>query len=171
MRFIKYILVVFAVAALVGSLTMVFAQKGTETGKGQMGGRRPDGPPMPPRGFNPRMFEELNLTDEQKTQIKTLHENARTASEQYFEKLKGSREQIKAIVQAQTFNEEQARQILSAKAQAETELEIIHLRTESAIYNLLTAEQKTKLAELEKNRPEFRRGGDFRKGSPPPTQN
>jgi protein CpxP len=166
MRILKYILVVLAIAALVGSITMVFAQteKGNEKVKTE--GRRPDGPPM--RGFNPRMFEELNLTDEQKTQIKTLHENARTASEQYFEKLKGGHEQIKAIVQAQTFNEEQARQILNAKAQAETELEIIHLRTESGIYNLLTAEQKTKLAELEKNRAEFRRGGDFRKGLPPP---
>lgn len=164
MQVIRKLFVVFALVAIVSSLSVIFAQ--TKKGAGQKDGMPP--PPMQRGGFNPRMFEELNLSDEQKTQIKTLMDNARTASEQYHEKIRSSHDQMKSIIEASAFNEEQARQILNAKAQAETEIEIIHLRTESAIYKLLTVEQKTQLEQLKQKRPEFPRGGEFRQGPPPP---
>ncbi len=108
------------------------------------------GPGGPPRGEDP-MFSQLNLTDAQKQQIKALHEKARTDSEAYHDQLEGSREQMHAIVEAATFDEAAARVLLAKEAQVETELKLIRIRTDNAIYNVLTAEQKAKLDQLRRN--------------------
>jgi Spy/CpxP family protein refolding chaperone len=47
-----------------------------------------------------------------------------------------------------TFDENQARQILTSKAQIMTEMQITRLKTDIAIRNILTAEQKTQLETL-----------------------
>lgn len=156
---------VLVLAVLAGSLTVMFAQSRNNAVKSSF--ERPEGAPPPPRhgGFHPRLLEQLNLTDAQKTQTRELHDTARAASEQYFTALNNARTQLKSVVEAANFNEEQARQILAAKNAAETELEIIRLRTDSAIYNLLTVEQKAKLAEFEHQRPP--RGGKGRGGFRP----
>ena len=153
----------FILAMAVGSLVIGFAQQG----RGDLKRPGPDGPvgrggppPGGPRGgLHPRLLERLNLSDAQMQQARALHEQARTDSEKYFEQLESADEQLKAVVQAASFNEEQARQLLADKAKALTELEMIRLRTDSAVYNLLTAEQKTSLAQLEQELPDFHRRG------------
>ncbi|MGC2238937.1 MAG: hypothetical protein WA584_22470 [Pyrinomonadaceae bacterium] len=65
-------------------------------------------------------------------------------------------------VESGNFNEEKARQILSTKWQAQTEMEIIRLRSDAAILNLLTTEQKTQLAGLKEKRPQVPPGDGFR---------
>ena len=59
------------------------------------------------------------------------------------------------MVEGGSFNEENARQILTAKASAMTELEILRLRADAAIFGILTAEQKAQLAQLKEERPPF----------------
>jgi protein CpxP len=168
MKNLKSLLIVFVFALIIGSLTMSFAQ----TGNGKRGGARDEGsfgapPPGGPGGLNPRIIEQLNLTDAQKEQIRVLHENARTASEQYFDQLKTIHDQLKTVAEGGTFNEAQAREVLAAKAKITTELELIKLRTDAAIFNLLTAEQRTKLEELKDQHPGPPRvRGDFRPNAP-----
>ena len=108
------------------------------------------GGPGGPRGEDP-MFRELNLTDAQKQQIKTLREKARTDSEAYHDQLEASRDQMRALVEASAFDEAAVRALLAKEAQAETELKQIRIRTDNAIYNVLTAEQKAKLEELRRD--------------------
>lgn len=172
MKSLRKITVVLVLAVLAGSLTVMLAQSKNNSVKSGL--ERGAGVPPPRGAFHPRLLEQLNLTDGQKTQFRELHENARAASEQHFTALNNARTQLKAVVEGASFNEEQARQILAAKNQAETELEIIRLRTDSAVYNLLTAEQKAKLVELEQQRP-MRGGkgrrGDIRPDAPPPAEN
>jgi Spy/CpxP family protein refolding chaperone len=163
MKHLKYMFGALLLAAVVGSLVIGFGQQG----KGDSRGPRPDGEmgrggPPPhggPGGFHPRMLEQLNLSEAQATEIRALHEQARTASEQYFEQMKSVHEQLKALSQAATFNEEQARALLAEKAKVSTELELIRLRTDSAIYNKLTAEQKASLTQFEQEHPGFHRKG------------
>jgi Spy/CpxP family protein refolding chaperone len=113
--------------------------------QGPGGGRGPGGP----RGGGPGLpFAQLDLTEEQKTQIKALHEKARTDSETYHEQLKPVRESLRTAIESSTFDEAAVRALLVKEAQLMTELNVIRTRTENAVYNLLTAEQKTKLAEL-----------------------
>ncbi len=121
-----------------------------------------------------RFARVLNLTEAQKAQIKALREQAQTASQPYLEQLKPLAEQARALIEAPTFDEAAARALAVKMSQLQTELHIIRAKTEAAIYNLLTPEQKAKLAELRKAMEENqdgppngggRRGGGGRPGN------
>ncbi len=108
----------------------------------------------------------MNLTDAQKQQIKTLQDAARSGSKENFDKIRAFDDRLKAMIDGETFNEEQARQILSDKAALTTELEIARIKTDIAVKNILTAEQKAQLETLKQQRPDFGRGGQ-RPNMPP----
>lgn len=157
---------------LVGSLTLLFAQSERgDVGKSPISAKSNAGVPLPGgeqvRGFPPGLAAQLNLSEQQEQQIDRLRDASQTASEAYFEKVKNADQQLRAMIDSENFNESQARQLVGAKSQAMAELEIIHLRTGAAINNVLSAEQKAKLAEIKSNRPEPPQGGD-RLGMPPP---
>ncbi len=100
------------------------------------------------RGGPGMLFAHLDLSDTQKEQLKALREKARTEAQAYAEQLKPIRESLRTAVEAKTFDEAAVRALIAKEAQIMTELNVIRTRTENAAYNLLTAEQKTKLAEL-----------------------
>lgn len=170
-QYIKIFLPV-GLVIIIGSLTLIYAQ--TKRGDGQFpdGDKRGFRPPpgMMGGGFPPQVLDKLGLSDQQKEQIKNLEENSRTASKAYFDKLKGFDDQLRTLADSESFNEDQARQILTNKAQVMTELELIRIKNGIAIKNLLTAEQKTQLEQLKQERPGPPRGG-FRPDIPPPAQN
>lgn len=149
------------IAVLLGSLTFVFGQ----TRKNNVEGGRTDAPRenrmppphgMPPMdGFNPRILDQLNLTDAQKTEIGRLRDKSRADSQVYFEKVQIAQEKLKDIVESGAFDEAQARQIIASKTSAQTELEIIRLRTDAAIRSLLTAEQIAQADLLKQKRLDF----------------
>lgn len=175
MNNLKKIAAVAALAVSLCSVAISQEQMGENNRKstqanGKIKAGKPDfPPPMSPRGgFHPRMLEKLDLTTAQKEQIQVLMENNRAASPEQFDKVRTIDEQLQTIVQANNFNEEQARQLLAAKAEASIELEIARLKTDSAIYNILTAEQKARLAQLKEERPEFGPRGGMRRNDPPP---
>ena len=58
------------------------------------------------------MLSRLNLTDAQKEQFRKLHESARTASQEHMEKARDAQDQLKAVVEAATFDEAAARSLL-----------------------------------------------------------
>ena len=162
-----------ALLILIGSLTFVFAQTSKKSDEKFPGGDRKGF--RPPRGLRgdglpPPVLEKLNLSDAQKAQIKTLEEESRTASKTYFDKLAALDKDLRAATGGETFNENEARQILSSRAQIMTELELIRLKTGAAVRALLTAEQKAQLEQLKRERPEPPRDG-FRPGMPPPDEN
>ncbi len=171
MKYLKIFMPLVLVIAA-GILTITFAQTNKDGRPGRDGGERgfgrPPGPP-PMGGLNPGLLRQLNLTDQQKEQIKTLMENNRTASQANFDKMKTFQDQLKAATETGTFNEDQVRQILTARSQVSIELEVNRLRTDSAIINLLTPEQKTQLQQLKQNAPDF--GGRDGQRPPPPPQN
>lgn len=94
------------------------------------------------------LFARLDLSDTQKEQLKALHEKARTDAKTYAEQLKPIRESLHAAIESKTFDETAVRALIAKETQIMTELQVIRTRTENAAYNLLTAEQKTKLTEL-----------------------
>jgi Spy/CpxP family protein refolding chaperone len=137
----------------VAALTMAvagFAQQGGARGFGG-GGRHPGGAEHGgPRGgglLGP-LARDLNLTDAQKTQIKTLTDG-------FEESAKSLREQLFAAggspfdgLTDGAFDETAARAAAQARASIHVELDVARARLMSQVYALLTAEQKTKLAEL-----------------------
>ena len=160
----KKYLKIFAPMVLVilaGALTIAFAQTKSDGGKrfgGDGFGRGSDGP-HGGGGMQPGLLAQLDLTDQQKEQIKTLQESSRTAAQANFEKMKTFQDQLQAATENGSFNEAQVRQILNDRAQVQIELELARLKTDAAVFNLLTAEQKAKLTELRQKAPKGRPEG------------
>ena len=116
--------------------------------------------------FGPGLMQELNLTDDQKQQVRSI-------MEQSLESTKAQREELRQL------GEKRSQGTLTADDQGRAKTLHEQMRasmkdTHSKIANVLTAEQKTRLEELKKERKanherfEKRRGG-FRpdQGNPP----
>lgn len=93
----------------------------------------------------------LDLTDAQKEQVKTLMEQAR-ASMPAKADMQAQHEQLKTLIQAENFDEAAVRTALQSQQSQRLEAEVSRSRLQHDIYQLLTAEQKAKLAEREQKR-------------------
>jgi Spy/CpxP family protein refolding chaperone len=115
--------------------------------------------PGPGGNFHPRLLQQLNLTDDQKKQI-------RTVIEQSFAGTKGTREELRQL------GEKRRQGTLSAEDQARAKTLHQQIRasmadTETKIAAVLTADQKAKAAQLAKERKEeFGRSGGRRRRDP-----
>ncbi len=158
---LKTTLLTFALTIIIGIGVVAVAQppwaRGGQGGTGQGGPGGPGGG----RNLEDHFAKILSLTDAQKTQIKNLREQAQTATKPYAEQIKPITEQMHALIEAPIFDEASARALAQKMAQLQIEIRLIQAKTESAIHNLLTPEQKAKLAELRKAR------GDGQHDGPP----
>ena len=160
----------FGLAILLGSLTFNFAQTAPKAdGKFPGGDGRGFGPRRGPTGGGvpPFVLDKLNLTAQQKEQIKSIEDAAREAAKANFDKIRAYDEALRALTDAESLDEARAREILTAKSQLMSDLELSRLKTDFAVKNVLTPEQKTQLDELKRQRPEPPRDG-FRPPMPPP---
>jgi Spy/CpxP family protein refolding chaperone len=175
----------FLLAVLLGSLTVIFAQSSKDGAAPGSNNNFTVSPPPPPGfgphggGLPPQLLEQLDLTDEQISKISTIRDAAHETEHAFFEKVRASDNKLRELSQPDSFNEAQARQVLTAKSQASIELELIRLRTDAAIYDVLTPEQIVLVEVLKQKRPEgpdgfrpppdgFGHGEGFR---PPPSKN
>lgn len=105
-----------------------------------------------PRGgddfFGGRMFRHLDLSDVQRAQIKQIMVKEKPAMEPLFKQEMQSREQMKQLIQSGSFDEAKAQAIASQGAQIHAQLEVQHAHIASEAYQVLTAEQKAKLAQF-----------------------
>jgi Spy/CpxP family protein refolding chaperone len=142
------------VAAIAGVLLIitsaVFSQQGPPPGGGFRGGPGPGGP----------SFErELNLTDDQKAQIKKIADSFRESEKTLHDQLRTLQEGEPGPV-SETFDEAAIRAAAEARAKIQVELEVSRAKMMFQIASLLTAEQKAQLAAKRK---QFER-----QGPPPP---
>jgi protein CpxP len=105
------------------------------------------------------MMHDLNLTEDQKTQIKKI-------ADSFHESDKGLSDQMRALHTSEpdplsgTFDEAAVRTAAEARAKIQIELEVSRAKMMSQIAGVLTPDQKTQLAA---KRQQFER-----KGPPPP---
>jgi protein CpxP len=131
--------ILFAALAvvLVAGLAMAHSRGGRRGGGDFFGG--------PMLGF---FTDYLDLTDAQQAQIKQIIAKEKPGLEPLFKQEKQSREQMMQLIQSGSFDESKAQAIASQEAQVHTQLEVGHARIASQAYQVLTAEQKTKLAQF-----------------------
>jgi Spy/CpxP family protein refolding chaperone len=110
------------------------------------------GPQGAPRGFHggPRdglgpFGRDLNLTDDQKAQIKKIQEGFHQSDKALFDQLRALH-QSEPDPMSGTFDEAAVRAAAEARAKIQIELEVSHARMMSEIAGVLTAEQKAQLA-------------------------
>jgi len=94
------------------------------------------------------MARYLNLTEDQQAQIKQIMQKEKPAFQPLMQQIKQARSQERQIVEAESFDENQARTLANQQAQTMAELTVQKLRAESEMYKVLTPEQKTKLNEF-----------------------
>jgi protein CpxP len=166
-----------AAAVLIAAAVVVVSQQpgppppGGPMGQGPMGpGQMEPGPgfrggPQRPggqrQGFGPfgPFGRELNLTDAQKTQIKSIQDSFRESDKALFDQLRALHEK-QGDVTPGTFDEAAFRSAAEARSKIQIELEVSHAKMMTQVFNVLTAEQK---AQLQARHDQMRR-----MGPPPP---
>lgn len=90
---------------------------------------------------------ELNLTDDQKAKIREITQSFESSTKDLRDKLRAQRPAEFGAGSGE-FNEAAVRAAAQQRASIQVELEVARARMESQVYNVLTAEQKAKIAEL-----------------------
>ena len=108
-------------------------QWGPEGGKGRRGGR------------GGGRFEQLNLTDAQREQLRQIEERYRATFRAQHEGLRGREQRAYDPLAGGVFDEAAVRAAAQARANAQVEREVAQARMMHEMYNVLTAEQKAQL--------------------------
>jgi Spy/CpxP family protein refolding chaperone len=152
----KTLMGAFVVALGLGA-TVPFAswaqdQPQAQTEPGRHGGRGPGGPEGRMGGpmGGPFAFREVmrDLTDAQREQVKAIHEKHADRIRPLAERARTAREALDTAVLSGNASNLQALSI--EVGNAETELTFAQAQVQSEIVNVLTAEQKQKIAERRK---------------------
>jgi periplasmic protein CpxP/Spy len=140
MKSIRFRLLLAAMAVLLGTAVMR---------------AQDDAAPAPPkhvhagmRGPEMGFFHELNLTDDQKAQMKTIMQKAHPAMKPLFEQSHQIELQLHQYAEG-NYDDAKVRALAAQKAQIETEMTVQHTKIHNQMYQLLTADQQSKLKELE----------------------
>lgn len=116
-------------------------------------GPPPGGPGRGGPGGIEHLLFDIDLTTAQLEQIKTLTAAQRKADAAGHDQLREVGDKMRALVEADTFDEAAVRALAVSEAAITTELRVSSARTEAAVYHVLTAEQKAALSKLRDERP------------------
>jgi periplasmic protein CpxP/Spy len=113
-----------------------------------------EGPRGPRDGFGGAAMglRGLDLSDAQKAQVKQIMSAERPTLKPLMQQEKQDRQQMTALVRGGSFEEAKAMPIAAQEAQVHSQIAVERAKIEAQIYQLLTPEQKSKLAEREARR-------------------
>ncbi len=164
MKSIRFRVLIAAMAVLLSS-AIAKSQTATDT---------PPPPPMHGHGFGMaghRMgffAKQLNLTDDQKAQMKTIMQKEHPTMKPLFQQQHQINRQLRQYVEG-PFDEAKVRTLATQKAQLEVEMTVAQTHLHNELYQLLTADQQTKLKQMEANR-EARMQKHMNQAPPPPPE-
>jgi len=113
---------------------------------------------------------QLNLTDDQKTQMKTIMHTAHPAMKPLYEQQRQIDLQLRQYVEG-NYNDVKVRALAAQKAQIEVELTVAQTKLHNQMYQLLTDDQKSQVKELElKHEAQMQERAAERANQAPPTE-
>jgi len=115
-----------------------------------------------PGGFR-HMLKQLDLTSAQQDQVKAIWTKEKPTLQPLMEQLRQNHSAMSALEASGPFDEAKTRALATQNSQTMIELQVEHARIKSEIMQILTADQKAKLAQLEANR-----AAHMSKHTPPP---
>jgi protein CpxP len=93
-------------------------------------------------------LHQLNLTDDQKAQVKKIFEaekpNLKPLVQQQFQ----SHQQMMQLITSGNFDQAKATALATQEAQSHIQMQVEHAKIASQIYQLLDSTQKTKVADI-----------------------
>ena len=156
-RFKTSLAAALAVVTIAAAAPMLIAQDQPQRRQGPgFGGPPPGGPGMPgmrrgPMGFGPEL-RELDLTDDQKAQLKSIAESHHDEFRAAGEKARAAHDGMEALVDADSINESAIRAKSAEIAAAEAEVMILNAKVRQESMQVLTSEQLQKMKELRASR-------------------
>ena len=138
-----------AIAALLAGGASAFAQgpgprrggPGGPGGFGRVGGPAFDLP-----------LRDLNLTDAQQQQIKTIRDRHRDESQQLGERLRTALEEQRKAVETEPVNDSLIRQATQQLSDVEADVAVAQAHVRSEVLAVLTADQKAQLKKMQADR-------------------
>src|SRR5215471_1385277 len=94
----------------------------------------------------------LDLTDAQQQQMKAIMEKEKPAFHTAMQQMGQFRTQMKALEEANTFDEGKVRALAAQQSQAMTDMIVEKARVKSEMLQVLTADQRAKLSQFEAKR-------------------
>ena len=143
----KFWSVAVALLALVlcGTAVTSFAQQNDESGAQAWGGGHRH------RGME-RMARELNLTDAQKAQVKTIMQSQKATVRPLMQQLAENRAAMLNATASGAFDQAKVQQLAVQRSQIMSQLMVQKAQIHSQIYNqVLTSEQKAKADQMRQN--------------------
>lgn len=119
-----------------------------DRGKRGMKGKRG----MRGKGHGGMMFKQLDLTDDQKAQMKAIREQSRESTKSLHEQMKANRLQLAQLTANGTFDEASVAAIAQQQGQIHAQIIVAKEKVKAQTFNILTAEQKAKVATLKAER-------------------
>jgi len=104
-----------------------------------------------PGGFR-HMLKQLDLTSAQQDQVKAIWTKEKPTLQPLMQQLRQNHSAMSALEASGPFDEAKTRALATQNAQTMIELQVEHARIKSEIMQILTADQKAKLAQMEANR-------------------
>ena len=138
----KAIVGVLALAILTMGGLLVFAQSASDV-KGERNGHH-----FGKRGGHGMMFRGLDLTDEQKAQMKAIREANKAQISPLFEAMRANRQKMDEATANGNFDEAAVTAIANEQALIMAKMTVERERVKSQMFALLTADQKAKAAEM-----------------------
>ena len=105
-----------------------------------------------PGGDFHRMLKQLDLTSDQQSQVKAIWEKEKPTLQPLMQQMRQNHNAMKALEASGPFDEAKTRALATQNSQTMIELQVEHERIKSEIMQILTADQKAKLAQIEANR-------------------
>lgn len=145
MKSIRFRFMVAALAVLLGS-----AMSHAQTAEA-------DAPPMHHHGFGHGDYmmgfsaKRLNLSDDQKTQMKTIMQKEHPTLKPLFQQMHTVHAQLKQYSEG-TFDEAKVRTLATQESQARVELTVQMTRIHNEMFQVLTPDQQTQEKQFEANR-------------------
>ena len=133
-----------------------------------------DAPPAGPgRGFGMRghmefLSKKLNLTDEQKSQMKAIMQKEHPALEPLIKKQHQVDLELRQYAEG-SFDEAKVRALAGQKAQIQAQLTVEETRIHNEMYQMLTSDQQSQLKQMEADR-EARMQQHMKQAPPAPAE-
>ena len=113
-----------------------------------------------------RMLRRLDLTADQHNQVKAIWEKEKPAMQPLMQQMHQNHSAMSALESSGTFDEAKTRALATQNAQTMIELQVEHARIKSEIMQVLTADQKAKLAQMQ-----AQHEARMKEHMPPPPEN
>jgi periplasmic protein CpxP/Spy len=104
-----------------------------------------------PGGEFHHMLRQLDLTSDQHSQVKAIFEKEKPTLQPLMQQMRQNESAMKALEAAGPFDEAKVTALATQNSQTMIQLQVEHERIKSEIMQILTPDQKAKLAQIEAN--------------------